>query len=54
MAFAITQLAWGALEFAGGYQKAGETVNLLKAIKWGTDYFVKAHVEENVLFGMVK
>ncbi|XP_076803960.1 uncharacterized protein LOC143448219 isoform X1 [Clavelina lepadiformis] len=53
MAFAITQLAWGALEFAGGYQKAGETVNLLKAIKWGTDYFVKAHVEENVLFGMV-
>jgi len=54
VAFAITQLAWGGLEFAGGYLQAEETINLFKAIKWGTDYFVKAHSEANVLYGMVR
>jgi hypothetical protein len=24
-----------------------------KAIKWGTDYFIKAHVSQNVLYGQV-
>ena len=53
MAFAITQLAWGGLESRPGYEAAREMGNLLKAIRWGTDYFVRAHVDDEVLFGMV-
>jgi len=53
MAFAITQLAWGALESRAGYESAGEMGNLLKTIRWGTDYFIRAHVKDDVLFGMV-
>ena len=49
----MTQLAWGALESRGGYEHAGEMGNLLKAIRWGTDFFIRAHVEDDVLFGMV-
>jgi hypothetical protein len=26
----------------------------VEAIKWGTDYFVKAHPEANVLYGEVR
>jgi hypothetical protein len=26
----------------------------VEAIKWGTDYFVKAHPEPNVLYGEVR
>lgn len=54
MAFAMTQLAWGALEARSGYENAGESINLLKALKWGTDYFLKAHASANELYGMVR
>ena len=53
MAFAMTQLAWGALEGKEAYEHAGEYVNLLKTLRWGADYFIKAHVDDEVLFGMV-
>ena len=54
MAFAMTQLAWGGLESRAGYEHAGEMGTLLKTIRWGTDYFMKAHVDDEVLFGMVR
>ena len=53
MAYAMTFLAWGGIEYPEGYAKTGQTNFLLDAVKWGTDYFIKAHVSPNVLYGQV-
>jgi hypothetical protein len=50
---ALTTLAWGAITYKDGYKCAGEWDNMLDAIKWGTDYFLKCHVSDNVLYGQV-
>jgi hypothetical protein len=34
-------LALGGIDFAQGYDKAGQLGFLRDAIKWGTDYFIK-------------
>ncbi len=41
MAFTIATLSWGIVEYEDAYTKAGELDNARKAIKWGTDYFLK-------------
>jgi hypothetical protein len=41
MAYAMTVLAWGLIDYEDAYIKAGELENGRKAIKWGTDYFIK-------------
>ncbi|MCO5602668.1 hypothetical protein L7F22_056804 [Adiantum nelumboides] len=45
MSFTLTVLAWGALENAAGFQSAGELSNVRQAIKWGTDYLLKASAD---------
>ena len=40
----LTNLAWGGLEFPKGYATAGQTDELLAAVKWGTDYLLKCNV----------
>ncbi|KAK6931870.1 Carbohydrate binding domain CBM49 [Dillenia turbinata] len=53
MAFTVTMLSWAAIEYRkeiAGVEQLGET---LDAIKWGTDYFIKAHPQPNVLWGQV-
>jgi hypothetical protein len=54
MAFTVTMLAWGAIEFGDDVQAAGEWGHALEAIKWGTDYFVKAHTEPFVYWAEVR
>jgi hypothetical protein len=54
MAFTVTMLAWGAVDFAADVQAAGEWGHTLQAIKWGTDYFVKAHTEPFVSWAEVR
>ena len=39
-----TMLAWGGIEYEDAYREAGQFDELLEAVKWGTDYFLKAHV----------
>jgi hypothetical protein len=34
-------LAWGALAFPSGYQKAREMPALLNTVRWGADYLMK-------------
>ena len=51
MAYSITVLAMGGIFFSEGYTKSGQTNYLLDAVKWGTDYFIKCHVSQNVLYG---
>ncbi|GJN03531.1 hypothetical protein PR202_ga20986 [Eleusine coracana subsp. coracana] len=53
MAFTVTMLSWSAIEFADEIIAAGEWRHVLEAIKWGTDYFVKAHMEPDVLWAEV-
>ena len=42
LAFTISLLSWGTLEFPKGYAKAGTTQQTLDNIKWGADWLVKA------------
>lgn len=53
MAASAAVLAWGAVEYGEAYQAAGEMENMRTAVKWATDYFLKAHVEPNVFYGQV-
>ncbi|GMJ10359.1 glycosyl hydrolase 9B8 [Hibiscus trionum] len=53
MAFTITMLSWGVIEYGDEIAGAGEYAHALEAIKWGTDYFIKAHTHPNVLWAEV-
>eukprot|EP00250_Pteridium_aquilinum_P020304 c24778_g1_i1 orf=943-2763(-) len=53
MAFTITMLSWSVLEYGHYMASAGELRHARQAIKWGTDYFIKAHPEPNLLWGEV-
>jgi endoglucanase len=46
MAATISMISWGVVEFEDAYKKMGQKDDVLDAIKWGTDYFLKAHVSE--------
>lgn len=48
MASSMTMLAWGVVEYKDAYSKSGQLNEVLNAIKWGTDYILKAHIiDEN-------
>ncbi len=51
MAGFTTLLNWGLLTFRQGYVTAGELNNGLDTVKWSLDYFIKAHVAPNELYG---
>lgn len=53
MAFTITMLSWSVVEYGEYIAGAGEYGHALEAIKWGTDYFIKAHTQPNVLWAQV-
>ena len=53
MAFTVTMLSWGVNEYRDEIDAAGELEHALEAIKWGTDYFIKAHTSPNVLWAEV-
>ncbi|CAN0909125.1 Endoglucanase 5 [Linum grandiflorum] len=53
MAFTVTMMAWGAIDFAKDIKSTSQMGNTLRAIRWGTDYFLKAHTQPNVLWAQV-
>lgn len=53
MAFTITMLSWSIMEHGQEIAAAGEIEHALEAIKWGTDYFIKAHTQSNILWVQV-
>ncbi|KAH6797407.1 glycosyl hydrolase 9C1 [Perilla frutescens var. hirtella] len=53
MAFATTMLSWSAVDFKTELVSLNQMGHTLEAIKWGTDYFIKAHPQPNVLWGQV-
>lgn len=53
MAFTITMMSWSIVEYGKQMAASGELGHAMNAIKWGTDYLIKAHPEPNVLYGEV-
>ncbi|KAL9226702.1 hypothetical protein vseg_002482 [Gypsophila vaccaria] len=53
MAYTVTMLAWSAISFGNRLKGTSYKESTLDAIKWGTDYFIKAHPEPNVLYAQV-
>lgn len=47
MASAMTMLAWGVVEYESAYEYANQLDQVLDAIKWGTDWLLKAHETSN-------
>lgn len=43
LASTLATLAWGGIEFSDGYAVTGQSDELLEAVRWGTDYLLKAH-----------
>eukprot|EP01114_Cavostelium_apophysatum_P008666 TRINITY_DN2133_c0_g1_i1.p1 TRINITY_DN2133_c0_g1~~TRINITY_DN2133_c0_g1_i1.p1 ORF type:complete len:1063 (-),score=160.59 TRINITY_DN2133_c0_g1_i1:48-3236(-) len=48
-----TFIAWGFLEYPSAYERTGETMYLKDAIKWATDYFIKAHPSAYEFYGQI-
>ena len=43
MTWTTTMLAWGGIDYQEAYKQSGQFEELLEAVKWGTDYFLKTH-----------
>ncbi|KAL9240168.1 hypothetical protein vseg_014417 [Gypsophila vaccaria] len=53
MAYTVTLLAWSVVEYGAQIKAKGEILNALSAIRWGTDYFIKAHPQPDILYAEV-
>lgn len=53
MAFAVTMLSWAAVDNRKELSSSNQMQQTLWSIRWGTDYFIKAHPQPNVLWGQV-
>lgn len=53
MAFSATMLAWGAIDFAGGYTASGQMTYLKNNLRFVNDYFIRCHTAPNELWGQV-
>ncbi|CAN4115544.1 unnamed protein product [Withania somnifera] len=53
MAFTVTMMSWSIIEYGRQMSGSGELRNAMDAVKWGTDYLLKAHPEPDVLYGEV-
>lgn len=47
MAASMTLLSWGVIEYQEGYEQSGQLDEAMAAIKWGTDYLLKAHESDD-------
>ena len=52
-AFTVTMISWSVIDFGSRPSAKKELDNALAAIKWGTDYSIKAHPQANVLYSQV-
>ncbi|CAK9153055.1 unnamed protein product [Ilex paraguariensis] len=50
MAFTVTTLSWAAIFYESELKAAGEMENVRAAIRWGTDYFIKASSRRDCLY----
>ncbi|XP_072960100.1 endoglucanase 13-like [Typha angustifolia] len=50
MAFTVTLLSWSVVEYGANLKAKNELLNALAAVRWGTDYLIKAHAAPEVLY----
>ncbi|XP_010549156.1 PREDICTED: endoglucanase 5 [Tarenaya hassleriana] len=53
MAFTVTMLSWAAVDFRRELVGSNQMQQTLTSIRWGTDYFLRAHPQENLLWAQV-
>ncbi len=53
MAFTVTALAWGAIEYEDAYIQSGQLSILKRNLRFVTDYFIKCHTAPNEFYGQV-
>lgn len=53
MAFSVTALNWGFLEYKDGYDAVNQTEHYKRNIKWVTDYFIKCHPSKFEFYAQV-
>src|SRR5262245_38662383 len=53
LASALTLMAWGGIEYRGGYERPAQWSHLLDVIRWGADWIMKAHASERVFYAQV-
>ncbi|KAK9121869.1 hypothetical protein Syun_019486 [Stephania yunnanensis] len=51
MAFTITMMSWSIVEYGKQMAANGELGHAMEAVKWGTDYLIKAHPQPYVPYG---
>lgn len=49
----MTTIAWGAIQWFDGYQKANQASYLRDMLKWGTDWIIQAHPDANTFYVQV-
>lgn len=54
MAFTVTTLSWAAIFFKSELEAAKEMGHVQDAIRWGTDYFLKASSRRKRLYVQVR
>lgn len=54
MAFAVTLLSWTATEYQREIAAANQLWYLRSAIKWGTDFLLRAHTSPTTLYTQVR
>lgn len=53
LSYSLTTIAWGAIQWFDGYQKANQVGYLKDMIKWGTDWVIQAHPDANTFYVQV-
>ncbi|KAG0359601.1 Six-hairpin glycosidase-like protein [Gamsiella multidivaricata] len=53
LTFTMSETCWGGIEFWDGYQLANQTRYLDQMVRWGMDWLIKAHPNNNTLYVQV-
>lgn len=53
LSHSLTVIAWGAIQWFDGYQKANQVSYLRDMLKWGTDWIIQAHPDANTFYVQV-
>ncbi|KAF5364025.1 hypothetical protein D9756_000516 [Leucocoprinus leucothites] len=53
LSFTLMSICWGATDFGKGYDLANQTVYLDDMLRWGLDWLIKAHPNDNTLYVLI-
>ncbi|GAA3620701.1 glycoside hydrolase family 9 protein [Flavivirga jejuensis] len=53
MAYSVTTLAWGGIEYKDAYKRSGQMDILKQNLRFVTDYFIKCHTAPNEFYGQL-